>query len=75
MGNEEKMSDIMTTSEVAAYLRLSEATIYKLARAGDIPAIQVGKAWRFSRPLLDKWLDRQMRENLAPNEVPGETEE
>jgi len=47
---------IMTTQEVAEYLRLSEATIYKLAQSGEIPAVKVGRTWRFKRELIDEWL-------------------
>lgn len=47
--------EIMTTQEVAEYLRLTEATIYKLAQAGEIPAMKVGRAWRFKRELIDEW--------------------
>ena len=47
--------EIMTTEEVAEYLRLAEATVYKLAQAGEIPAVKVGRAWRFKRELIDEW--------------------
>lgn len=51
--------EIMTTQEVAEYLRLTEATIYKLAQAGEIPAMKVGRAWRFKRELIDEWFRLQ----------------
>jgi excisionase family DNA binding protein len=47
--------EIMTTQEVAEYLRLAEATIYKLAQTGEIPAVKVGHTWRFKRELIDEW--------------------
>lgn len=52
---------IMTAREVADYLRLAEATIYKLARSGEIPAAKVGRSWRFKRSLIDDWLHQQAR--------------
>jgi len=33
--------------DVAAYLRLTEATICKLAASGDLPGFKIGKSWRF----------------------------
>lgn len=51
----ESVREIMTTQEVARYLRLNEATVYKLAQAGDIPAVKVGGTWRFKRELIDEW--------------------
>ena len=47
---------IMTTAEVADYLRVHPATVYKLLRRHDIPAIKVGSDWRFNKHELDKWL-------------------
>jgi len=56
--------ELMTTREVAAYLRLAPATVYKLAQAGKIPAVKVGGQWRFSRQSLDEWLTQEMQRNL-----------
>jgi excisionase family DNA binding protein len=53
--------EIMTAQEVAEYLRLAEATVYKLAQAGDIPAVKVGRAWRFKKNMLDEWFREQAR--------------
>lgn len=38
----------MTTREAAAYLRISEDYLCRLAGAGAIPATKVGRAWRFA---------------------------
>jgi len=47
-------AEIMTVQELAQYLRLTEATIYKLVKAGEIPAARVGRTWRFRRDLIDE---------------------
>jgi excisionase family DNA binding protein len=58
--------EIMTAQEVAEYLRLAEATVYKLAQAGDIPAVKVGRAWRFKKNMLDEWFrDESRRQSQA----------
>lgn len=60
MENSQALEDqIMTAREVAQYLRLAEATIYKLARSREIPAAKVGRSWRFKRSLIDDWLHEQ----------------
>jgi len=56
--------EIMNVHEVAKYFRLSEAKIYKLARTGCIPAIRLGKAWRFRRSMIDEWIRKESGENL-----------
>jgi excisionase family DNA binding protein len=46
---------IMTVHDVANYLRLSEAKVYRLAKEGNVPSFRLGKSWRFRRDLLDEW--------------------
>jgi excisionase family DNA binding protein len=48
--------DVMTPAEAAAYLRISIATLLRMARNGEIPGLRVGKLWRFRRSELDRWL-------------------
>ena len=47
---------IMTVHEVAEYLRMSEAKVYRLARERRLPVVRIGKTWRFRKDLLDNWL-------------------
>jgi len=51
---------VMTVHEVAKYLRLSEAKVYQMTKKGHVPAIRLGKTWRFRKDLLDEWLRREM---------------
>jgi len=41
--------DILTAHEVAAYLRLTETTVCKLAASGELPGFKIGKSWRFDK--------------------------
>lgn len=56
---------ILTVREVAAYLRLSQAKVYRLAKEGVLPVFRIGRAWRFRKDLLDEWLVRQSGMNAA----------
>jgi excisionase family DNA binding protein len=49
-------STLMTLSEVAHYLGVSEKTIYRLLDSQAIPATRVGGLWRFDIEAIDKWL-------------------
>ena len=40
---------IMTSTEVAKYLRLPIRTVYKLCQEGKLPAAKIGKHWRFRK--------------------------
>ena len=51
------MTQIMTVDEVARYLGVVPDTVYRKARRGEIPAVKMGKMWRFPKETLDRWLD------------------
>ena len=50
------MAELMTVEEVAAYLRVTKKTVYRLLERGSIPATKVGRQWRFDKGLIDEWL-------------------
>ena len=56
--SEEFFPQVMNVREVAAYLRVSQATIYRLAQAGQIPSGKVGRAWRFRKDTIDHWITK-----------------
>jgi excisionase family DNA binding protein len=49
----------LTTEEVLEYLQVNLRTIYRLIKAGKIPAVRVGRQWRFRKRDIDAWLDAQ----------------
>lgn len=51
------MERLMTLGEVAAYLRVSNDTVYRMANTGTIPTSKVGNQWRFRREDVDAWLE------------------
>lgn len=61
---------LMNVKQVAQYLQLKESTIYSWAQDGKIPAIKIGRTWRFRRSDLDGWLEQhqQSGEPLSPVE-------
>ena len=53
---EGSLASLLTVHDVAHYLRLSEAKVYRMANAGLIPGCRVGKSWRFKKEKIDEWL-------------------
>ena len=49
---------VFTIGELAAYLKISKSTLYKLAQEGSLPGVKVGRHWRFHRDAVDEWLKR-----------------
>jgi excisionase family DNA binding protein len=56
-------NELLTVREVAVYLRVSRATVWRWCQQGNIPAFRVGRNWRIRRDEL-----------LALGDVPEEPE-
>ena len=48
---------LMTARDVARYMRLDVQTVYRKARAGEIPCYRLGKAVRFKQEKIDEFLE------------------
>ena len=55
--------DVLTIEELAAYLKISKSTLYKIVREGKIPSQKVGRHWRFRKVAIDRWLDETRGNN------------
>jgi len=49
---------LLDSEEAAALLKIHPKTLQKLARRGEIAAIQIGKLWRFRASALNEWLEK-----------------
>lgn len=54
-------AEILTIKQVAAYLKVADRTIYRLASTNGIPAFKVGGTWRFRRSDIDRWIATQTK--------------
>jgi excisionase family DNA binding protein len=50
---------LLTVREVADTMRVSNMTVYRLIRAGELPAIRVGKHFRIRESELGDYLESQ----------------
>ena len=55
-GPDGRAGPLLTVAEVAGVLRVSNMTIYRLIKAGDMPALRVGKNYRIRSQDLDEFL-------------------
>ena len=56
--NENGTDSVLTVTELASYLRVHPATIYRLLKNGKLPGFRVGFDWRFNREAIDEWVGR-----------------
>ena len=53
---------LLTVSEVASTMRVSNMTVYRLIKSGDLPAVRVGKNYRIRETDVQRYLsDRSVR--------------
>lgn len=50
------MAGLLTTHQVQDLLKVDRTTIYRMVEAGRLPAIRVGKQWRFAPEEVERWL-------------------
>ena len=51
------MDRLMDFNETMLYLKTSKATLYRWVTEKQIPAIKMGRVWRFKKNSIDKWLE------------------
>ncbi len=53
---------LLTVAEVAAAMRVSNMTVYRLIKTGDLPAMRVGKNYRIREADVERYLsDRSVQ--------------
>jgi len=55
---EDGFEPLLDSTEAAALLKIHPKTLQKMARNGEINAIQIGKLWRFRASALNDWLEK-----------------
>lgn len=51
---------LLDSDEAAALLKIHPKALQKMARNGEITAVQIGKLWRFRASVLNAWLAHKM---------------
>ena len=54
------MADMLTAKDVQDLLQVDRSTVYRMAEAGRLPAIKVGKQWRFPAAQIQNWVEVQV---------------
>lgn len=54
---------VMTTRELASYIKLNEKTVIRMAQKGKIPGVKIGNQWRFHLAAIDRYLQTDLMES------------
>ena len=52
---------LLTVGEMAGYLQISNATVYRMVRSGDIPCVRVGRSIGFRLAAVEARLEESNR--------------
>jgi excisionase family DNA binding protein len=52
--------NFLTVAEVAAMMRVSKMTVYRLVHGGELPAVQIGRSFRVPQKAVDEYLNHSI---------------
>jgi excisionase family DNA binding protein len=63
---------LITANQAAGLLRLHPKTVKRLAQAGELPGMKIGRVWRFRESSLDAWMAEGLKcsRHLSPKGEP-----
>jgi excisionase family DNA binding protein len=62
MAQNQARPQLLTVSEVAEMLRVSDMTVYRLIKSGQLRALQIGKSYRLRDEDVDAFLSSRFTE-------------
>ena len=54
--------EVMNLRQASQYLGVSSDTLYRYIGSGEVPAFKLGNRWKFSKAVLDRWMEKKMRQ-------------
>lgn len=49
---------VLTVLELAEYLQIDKAQVYRMLKAGALPGFKIGSDWRFNVETIRQWVTR-----------------
>ena len=57
---------LLTTKEVSEILKVHPKVLERMAKRGEVPALKVGKFWRYRATTLDAWINSRLQSERQP---------
>jgi excisionase family DNA binding protein len=61
-----RVETLLTSREAAEVLKIHPKVLERMAKRGEIPALKVGKFWRYSSTALDAWINSRLQSSRQP---------
>jgi len=60
------MEVLLTSKEASQVLKIHPKVLERMAKRGEVPALKVGKFWRYRATALDAWINSKLQSNRQP---------
>jgi excisionase family DNA binding protein len=57
---------LLNSKQVGEVLGMHPKVVERMAKRGDVPAMKVGKFWRYRASALDGWINSRLQSNCQP---------
>jgi|SRR5579863_364434 len=57
---------LLTTKEASQVLKIHPKVLERMAKRGEVPALKVGKFWRYRATALDAWINSRLQSGCQP---------
>jgi len=60
-GMSQGIEALLTTKEASRILKIHPKVLERMAKRGEVPALKVGKFWRYRATALDAWINSRLQ--------------
>ena len=57
---------LLTSKEASEVLKIHPKVLERMAKRGEVPALKVGKFWRYRASTLDAWINSRLQSGRQP---------
>ena len=60
------IEELLTSKEASQILKIHPKVLERMAKRGEVPALKVGKFWRYRATTLDAWINSRLQSGRQP---------
>ena len=69
-GTPSGLEALLTSREASEILKIHPKVLERMAKRGEVPALKVGKFWRYRARTLDAWINSRLQSGRQPCRMP-----
>jgi excisionase family DNA binding protein len=60
---------LLTSKQASEVLKIHPKVLERMAKRGEVPALKVGKFWRYRATMLDAWINSRLQSGRQPRRM------